>query len=596
MEGKEDLFVRLPWELAHKIWTEFLGPRNVPALALVCHRWRALCYDQDVWRRWYFQRFGKPLKGSMDFRELFRSRCNRDSQAQSFHVGLLGDGACLTTQLCQLLVFGSAKVAFETSAPRNTFVARATGFGGRRINLFLHITRGGDREHIPQHLNVWLLCCGAKNVGPSYQRLLDHWSWLVSSVSLSTIPTKKKANKLKDITILSVGVSDKEEGGDQEALHSLFGPLVCDLLTGKGAQELLQIIADACVSAWSAWHLAKEDKGFFRSIFSRKKAKEGFKQSILQSFLATKPIYNITLKDETKLSLDFIADSWRYIFEMTHSSSEYCHHFTTLMKPFTPNESSIPEELKEHTVEYLIQLSDFIQKITSTFGLMNTIDSLLTWGNLSCWGKDLPTTRLLFEILYFLIRFDLSTASTQMTNSLAAAVSINAADLLDEYDNPTIASQILHVATPLLSRPLPFFSCFLRDVTPSSPSPSAVAEYELAQLRLKRSALMGSVANLCLALLEETDSSEISFYCHVMTAAILYHSVCSSKTFNVHKSPIYIEECLQALQRFKQHRLLDVLLHNINATQWTCHSSAPVKQLLRNHRATTATNKAKGRD
>ncbi|KAL6073743.1 hypothetical protein QOT17_004741 [Balamuthia mandrillaris] len=98
---------------------------------------------------------------------------------------------------------------------------------------------------------------------------------------------------------------------------------------------------------------------------------------------------------------------------------------------------------------------------------MNTIDSLLTWGNLSCWGKDLPMTRLLFEILFFLIRFDLSTASTQMTNS---------------------------------------FSCFLRDVTPSSPSPSAVAEYELAQLRLKCSALMGSVANLCLALLEETDS------------------------------------------------------------------------------------------
>ncbi|KAL6073744.1 hypothetical protein QOT17_004742 [Balamuthia mandrillaris] len=240
MKGEEDLFARLPWELAHKIWTEFLGPRNVPALALVCHRWRALCYDQDVWRRWYFQRFGKPLKGSMDFRELFRSRCNHDSQAQSFHVGL-----------CQLLVFGSAKVAFKTSAPRNTFVARATGFGGRRINLFLHITRGDDREHIPQHLNVWLLCCGAKNVGPSYQQLLDHWSW--------------QANKLKGIPILRVGVSDKEEGGDQEALHSLFGPLVCDLLTGKGAQELLQIIADACVSAWSAWHLAKEDKGFFRS-------------------------------------------------------------------------------------------------------------------------------------------------------------------------------------------------------------------------------------------------------------------------------------------------------------------------------------------
>ncbi|KAL6062202.1 Rho- BTB domain-containing protein 1 [Balamuthia mandrillaris] len=584
-----DVWAVIPWDLVYKIWVEHLEPADVPAIALVCRSWSELSLNHDIWKAWYTLRFGQveappgEMAREEDYRQLFRATA-MTNPVHTAKVVVVGEARCLKSKLCERIAFGTVRAGYLPTV-FNSFVAPATTTSGHKINVYLQDTPGEEDYDRLRPLcyvgaDVALLCCRG---GRSTEAI-------TTQNNINARWTPEIMHHLPNISIINVVLCDDD--ADREPPSGLSNPLICNIATGEGVDALLQQVVETHMANWRRSHRKNKAGGLriFHNLLSKKSKKTSgkFLPKDLRGFINLKPEYTMTTNNGQQVALEFLADPKQCIRDIGASSATYCGKFVSQGYPFVQKQdwnleiakeaANLPQELRDQTVDYVTLLYEWDARVVDNVAASAIVEaacSQLVEGNKAHLEKNSSVTKLLIEMLSFIIQFDTSNAPEKITNALAAAVSSNIHGLLQDRSKsgqtPPGADTIYNL-TFRLTHSKPLFTC----LTPTFTGPLLSKGEDTS----KHATLMAALANLCEAMLQQNEIklSRTDVYCRAMTAAILFHSKCNQDTFSVKKSAIHIEQCLQTLASLHQYKLLDVILHSIH-DQWQ-NCSATVKELL----------------
>ncbi|KAL6060361.1 hypothetical protein QOT17_013653 [Balamuthia mandrillaris] len=388
----------------------------------------------------------------------------------------------------------------------------------------------------------------------------------------------KISHHVPTASVVNVVICNDNSEGRIPSSDVINTPVLCNVTTGEGVMELLQQVVKTYLDHWHRSH--QRNKTETLDSYNRK---ENLLFN-LQEFVDLKLDLTGVVEGKQLSALEFIKDPEHFIRELSNTSSTYYHEYLALGKVFQQDykeenicqPSELPKDLEHQTMAYIT----FLLKFLETIRVLDTDKNIILAATQHLVQPDTTQlnqdniTKLIIELLSFLIQFDTSDAPMNIANGLAAAVLANVAGILWTQSN--IDVQSVNDLRFMMTRPMPLF--YLVKTRPPYMGP---------EQKRTRATLMAGIANLCSAILNQKDCFKsmkldpVDKYCRAMTAAILFHSSVSDDTFE-EKSPIHIEQCLRTLFDLHKHQLLDVILHGISVPQFE-RSSAAVKDLLLRH-------------